>query len=189
VTSEKADEHGILFYTHKYSIYYINMMLGLVARIGFAWVKWQSRQGLRDSGEATAQAKKHEALQMGVRGETYAYWYLRRLGYIFIARNYMPAHAKGELDLIGYDGDTLAIVEVRTRRAREDAPATLPELSISDEKHQVLLRTAHYFLSERHIRNCPVRFDVVAIENTPGKSPVVRLHKAALSPQVPARHG
>jgi hypothetical protein len=44
-------------------------MLELVARIGFAWVKWQSRQGLRDSGEATAQAKKREALQIGVRGE------------------------------------------------------------------------------------------------------------------------
>ena len=68
-------------------------------------------------GESTAHAKKHEALQIGVRGETYAYWYLRRLGYIFIARNYMPARVKGEIDLVGYDGDTLAFVEVRTRRA------------------------------------------------------------------------
>ena len=112
-------------------------MLHWIALIGFAWVKWQSRQGLRDSGEATAEAKKHEALQMGVRGETYAYWYLRRLGYIFIARNYMPLRVKGELDLIGYDGDTLAIVEVRTRRALKGQPA-LPELSITKEKHEVL---------------------------------------------------
>jgi putative endonuclease len=161
------------------------MIRELVARIGFAWMKWQSRQGLRDSGEATAQAKKHEALQMGVRGETYAYWYLRRLGYIFVARNYMPSHAKGELDLVGYDGDTLAVVEVRTRLACEAAPSQ-PELSISEEKHEALLRTAHYFLNERHVQNCPVRFDVVAIENTPGQPPAVRLHKAALSPQTRA---
>jgi putative endonuclease len=162
------------------------MFIRLVARIGFAWVKWQSRQGLRDAGEAAAQANKHEALQMGVRGETYAYWYLRRLGYIFIARNYMPSRVKGELDLIGYDGETLAIVEVRTRRALKGQPA-LPEMSITKEKHEVLVRTAHYFLRERHIQKCPLRFDVVAIENTPGQPPVVRLHKAALSPQLPPR--
>jgi putative endonuclease len=161
-------------------------MAGLVARIGFAWVKWKSRRGLRDPGEGTAHAKKREALRVGVRGETYAYLYLRRLGYIFIARNYMPSHAKGKLDLIGYDGDTLTFVEVRTRLAVNGQPG-VPELSITKEKHEVLVRTAHYFLRERHIQNCPLRFDVVAIENTPGWPPAVRLHKAALSPQLPAR--
>ena len=160
------------------------MLLRLLARIGFAWVSWRSRQGLRDGREAANQANKHGALQMGVRGETYAYWYLRRLGYIFIARNYIPLRVKGELDLIGYDGETLAIVEVRTRRALKGQPV-LPEMSITKDKHEVLVRTAHYFLRERHIQNCPMRFDVVAIENTPGQPPVVRLHKAALSPQLP----
>jgi len=160
------------------------MYVRWVSRIGFAWVKWQSRQGLRDPQEATNPAKKLGALQLGVRGETYAYWYLRRLGYIFIARNYMPSRAKGELDLIGYDGETLVIVEVRTRQAFDGQPA-LPELTITKEKHEVLLRTAHYFLRERRIQTCPLRFDVVAIENTPGRPPVVRLHKAALSPQLP----
>ncbi|HVM76306.1 MAG TPA: YraN family protein [Candidatus Saccharimonadales bacterium] len=149
-------------------------------------MKWNARHGLRGPGEATPQAKKQEALQIGVRGETYAYWYLRRLGYIFIARNYMPARAKGELDLIGFDGDTLAIVEVRTRLADGTRPA-LPELSISREKHEVLVRTAHYFVREYRLKQCPLRFDVVAIENTPGRPPEVRLHRAALSPELPVR--
>jgi putative endonuclease len=127
--------------------------------------------------------KKHEALQTGVRGEAYAYWYLRRLGYIFVARNFTPSRAKGELDLIGYDGDTLAIVEVRTRLAEPGKPG-LPEMSIGKEKHQVLVRTAEYFLRERHVKSCPVRFDVVAIDENPGHPPTVRLHKAALSPVV-----
>jgi Holliday junction resolvase-like predicted endonuclease len=97
-----------------------------------------------------------------------------------------PSRAKGELDLIGYDGDTLAIVEVRTLLAVKGQP-TLPEMSITRGKHEVLVRTANYFLRERHLQPCPVRFDVLAIENTPGQPPAVRLHKAALSPELPPR--
>ena len=144
-------------------------------------MRWKSRHGLGVADESTSGVKKHEALQIGARGEAYAYWYLRRLGYIFIARNFTPSHAKGELDLIGYDGDTLAIVEVRTRLADPDKPAQ-PEMSISAGKHEVLIRTAEYFLRERHVSPCPVRFDVIAIDNRPGRPPVVRLHKAALPP-------
>ena len=116
------------------------MALELVARLGFAWVRWRSRHGLRETDEATGDVKKHEALQLGVRGETHAYWYLRRLGYIVVARNFMPARAKGELDLVGYDGDTLAIVDVRTRLATPEKPA-LPEMSIGKEKHEALPRS------------------------------------------------
>src|ERR1700761_5748118 len=133
----------------------------ILPRIGFAVVRWRARRGLRDGVFSAPDAKKQEALQTGVRGETYAYWYLRRLGYLFIAKNYAPSHSKGEIDLIGYDGDTLVFVEVRTRAAVDGKPA-LPELSITREKHHVLVRTAHYFLRDRHIGDCPLRFDVVA---------------------------
>ena len=154
--------------------------MGMLARIGYAWVKWKSRNGLRDSTGATAADRKQESLRVGVRGETYAYWYLRRHGYVFIAKNYEPAREKGELDLVGFDGDTLAFVEVRTRAVAKGKIA-LPELSISREKHQVLVRTAHAFLRERHVKKCPVRFDVIGIDNSPGRPPIVRLHKDALS--------
>ncbi len=159
----------------------------MLARVVFAIVQWRARHGLQDSppprdGATGATEERLVALRTGVRGETYAYWYLRRLGYIFIARNYAPSRAKGEIDLIGFDGETLAFVEVRTRLAVKGKPA-LPELSITKEKHAVLVRTAHYFLRERHLKDGPLRFDVVAIDNTPGQAPAVRLHKAALSPQ------
>ena len=91
--------------------------MGMLARIGYAWVKWKSRYGLREVAAAVAEDRKQESLRVGVRGETYAYWYLRRHGYVFIAKNYEPAREKGELDLVGFDGDTLAFVEVRTRAA------------------------------------------------------------------------
>lgn len=118
-----------------------------------------------------------------MRGETYAYWYLRRYGYVFVAKNYAPRGVKGELDLIGYDGKTLAFVEVRRRTVKEDA-AALPELSVTREKQRVVIRTAHRFMAERHVEECPLRFDVVAIDNHPGKPPVVSLHKDAFSPQL-----
>lgn len=56
---------------------------------------------------------------MGVLGENYAYCYLRSHGYVFIAKNYEPARERGELDLVGFDGDTLAFVEVRTPAAQK----------------------------------------------------------------------
>jgi hypothetical protein len=34
--------------------------------------------------------RKFQARKAGVRGETYAYSYLRRLGCVFVARDYMP---------------------------------------------------------------------------------------------------
>lgn len=89
--------------------------MSLLARAGFALVRWKSRHGLRDDDPAVRGGAKREDLRVGVRGETYAYWYLRRQGYVFIARNYEPAREKGELDLVGFDGETLAFVEVRTR--------------------------------------------------------------------------
>ena len=46
--------------------------------------------------------------------------YLRRNGYVFVARNYVPRGAKGEIDLIGYNRKTLAFVEARTRTGRYD---------------------------------------------------------------------
>jgi putative endonuclease len=155
--------------------------MAMLGKFGFALVKWKARHGLRGVAKVDDDAKK-AALRVGVKGETYAYWYLRSLGYVFIARNYEPSHAKGELDLVGFDGETLAFVEVRTREIAGGKTA-LPELSITRGKHKVLVRTAHYFLRERHIGDCPLRFDVVAIDNSPGRLPVVRLHKDALSPR------
>ena len=66
----------------------------MLARIGFAWVKWRSRRGLCDASTATAEDWKQESRRVGVRGETYAYWYPRRHGYVFIAKNYEPARKR-----------------------------------------------------------------------------------------------
>ena len=155
----------------------------IVSQLIFQAVRWAARKGLRDEGVASLDSRKAAARRTGIRGETYAYWYLRRLGYVFVARNFTPRGSKGELDLVGYDGETLAFVEVRTRTVREELTG-LPELSVTSGKQQLLARTAAHFLSERHVAECPLRFDVLAIDNEAGKPPVVRLHKDAFSPQM-----
>jgi putative endonuclease len=149
----------------------------------FAMMKIIPRRSRSTANPATRRNfSKEKARRTGLRGETYGYWYLRRHGYVFVAKNYMPQGVKGELDLVGYDGQTLAFVEIRTRTVGEN-PTALPELSVTSAKQGVLIRTAQRFLADRHIRDCPTRFDVLAIDNVPGSHPVVRLHKDAFSPQ------
>jgi putative endonuclease len=155
----------------------------IFSQLMFRAVRWASRRGLREDEGFSGDTKKLAARRTGVRGETYAYWYLRKNGYVFVARNYTPRGIKGELDLVGYDGKTLAFVEVRTRTVRAESPA-LPELSVTREKQRAVVRTAQRFISERRTGDCPCRFDVVAIDNRPGQPPEVRLHKDAFSPQM-----
>jgi hypothetical protein len=84
----------------------------------FRVVHRAARCGLREAKCFSSDAKKQEAQRAGVRGEAYANWYLQVQGYIFLARNYRPRGIKGEIDLVGYDGKTLAFAEVRTRTIR-----------------------------------------------------------------------
>lgn len=155
----------------------------LFSRLMFHAVHWAARKGLREDSPAAAGGRKEQARQTGIRGETYAYWHLRRHGYVFIARNYTPPGAKGEIDLIGYDGPTLVFVEVRTRTVREEQKG-LPEMSITEEKRRHLVRTARRFVASSRTGGQPIRFDVLAIENHPGRPPLVRLHKDAFSPEL-----
>jgi putative endonuclease len=151
----------------------------MFARLIFAYVKFVARRGLVtiDSQES----RKERARKTGVRGETYAYWYLRRHGYILMARNYTLPGIKGEIDMIGLDGPVLAFVEVKTRDAtRPDAPD--PERAIDIEKRHHLARMARQFRRSRRMESAPWRFDVIAIETRPGKRPELRLHKGAFVP-------
>ena len=152
--------------------------------LAYQTVRWKSRHGLRDESEHMNSANRTRKQRTGICGETFAYWYLRKLGYVFVARNYTPrGGAKGEIDLIGYDGETLVFVEVRTRTVGEQLTG-LPELSVTAQKQRVVARTAQGFVAERHVKDVPLRFDVLAIDNIPGSPPKLRLHKDAFSPCV-----
>ena len=158
----------------------------MIARLMFAIVNFAARKGLTEAAaeDGAQTAARMRARQTGVRGETYAYWFLRRHRYVMVARNYTAPGLKGEIDMVGYDGGVLAFVEVKTRTsAQPEQPR--PEVAVNAEKERNLARMAGQFLRARRLEDIPYRFDVVAIESRTGARPVLRLHKGAFtsSPQ------
>lgn len=143
--------------------------MSVLGRTVFTLVRWRARRGLAREG-GTRQST-------GIRGETYAYWFLRKQGYILVARNYQVPDLRGEIDLVGYDGEQLAFVEVKTRTG-ENAE---PEQAVTPEKQRILTRMARRFLADRHLNDVLWRFDVVAIHSRLGRPPEVRLHKDAFA--------
>jgi len=155
----------------------------ILARAVFGLVNWAARKGLAESSAPPRSAAAgRKARRTGVRGETYAYWYLRRNGYVMIARNFTYRGVKGEIDLVGYDGETLAFVEVKTRTSASEGFGS-PEDAVTTGKQQHLSRMARQFVREYRTAGAPFRFDILAIEAPPGHRPVVRLHKGAFAAQ------
>ncbi|MBI3406020.1 MAG: YraN family protein [Acidobacteria bacterium] len=150
----------------------------LLARFIFGLVHFAARNGIAAESSAAPDDSKLRARQTGIRGETYAYWYLRRHGYILIARNFRSPGVKGEIDLVGYDGPALAFVEVKTS-TRDSKEFGKPEDAVTPDKRFALTRMAKRFITERRIPKAQCRFDVLAIESRPGSPPIVRLHKSA----------
>ncbi len=149
----------------------------LFPRLMFGMVNWLAARGGLEPQESPKPAEeRRERGRTGVRGETFAYWYLRRQGYTIVARNYRLPHPHGEIDLIGWDGKVLAFVEVKTRTTESGGP---PERAVDTSKQQGVERLARYYLQRRGLGEIPYRFDVVALEARPGAAPVVRLHKGA----------
>jgi putative endonuclease len=159
----------------------------ILARIMFGLVSFASRRGLRGASadpptagkKSAAAQRKKRARVTGVRGETYAYWYLRRHGYIIIASNYAVPGWNGEIDLIGVDGSVLAFIEVKTRTGNDEIG--LPEDKVDAEKRRNVARMARRYLREFGRVRTPYRFDILAIESRSGQKPAVRLHKGAFT--------
>ena len=113
--------------------------------------------------------------QTGRRGEEDAYFYLRRRGYVVIARNYRSPQFHGELDLVAWQGDVLCFIEVKTRTTRDVKPA---HAAVDYAKQKDLALVAREFL--RHLpRPCQCRFDIVAIYYEGDHEPAFELFQNA----------
>lgn len=118
--------------------------------------------GLRAWGEGRGSAGPRH-LVVGERGELEAMYFLRRQGYRFAERRWRAAELHGDVDLIGWDGDVLCFVEVKTRTRRDLFPAAW---AVDEGKMRMLGR-----LSRAYVRTMPrrereevtVRFDVVSV--------------------------
>jgi putative endonuclease len=129
-----------------------------------------ARTRKRDAGPA------HQ--QTGRRGKEAAYFYLRKRGYVMVARNYRSSRRRGEVDLMGWDKDVLCFVEVKTRTSRDVKP---PGAAVDGDKKRELAGMAREYL-----RRLPApvqwRFGVVSV-NYEGATalPIIELFKNAFA--------
>jgi putative endonuclease len=113
-------------------------------------------------------------LAAGRRGEDLAHRFLRREGFVIVARNYRLASGEAEADLIAREGEDLVIVEVKTRESTEYGP---PERAVNPEKQRHLLRVAREYARKTDTPWERVRFDVVSI--VMGHKPEITLLRGA----------
>ncbi len=112
---------------------------------------------------------------LGRRGEDLAHRYLRQHGFVIAARNYRLSSGDAEADIIAWENETLAIVEVKTRESADFGP---PERAIGEEKREHLLRIARQYARKSETPWERVRFDVVSVVMT--KPPLIQLYRDAL---------
>lgn len=99
-----------------------------------------------------------ERQELGKIGESLAVVALREQGYTILVRNYRCRY--GEIDIIGKVRDTLAFIEVKTRRG---SLFGLPEDAVTMRKQKQIIKSAQYYLAEHNLFDHPCRFDVVAV--------------------------
>ncbi|HKS75644.1 MAG TPA: YraN family protein [Terriglobales bacterium] len=117
-----------------------------------------------------------EHQRIGRRGEEETYFYLRRLGYVMVARNFRSPRRRGEIDLVGWDGDVLCFVEVKTRTSHDIKPA---EAAVDREKQREIRLVAREYLRQVS-PSCQWRFDVVSVYyETQASHPQFELFKNA----------
>jgi putative endonuclease len=94
-----------------------------------------------------------------------------------VARNYRSPRRRGEIDLVGWDGEVLCFVEVKTRTSREVKPA---QAAVDREKRRELAGMAREYL-RRLPDSVPWRFDVVSVYYDSTLSVDIELFKNAFS--------
>ena len=114
-------------------------------------------------------------LRTGRVGEEEAYFWLRRQGYVMVARNWRSPRHRSEIDLVGWDGSILCFIEVKTRGKRDLVTA---EAAVDYGKQQGLRAVAQAYLG--HLDPRPAfRFDVVTVYFEPSGPPDIRLIRNA----------
>jgi putative endonuclease len=139
-----------------------------------AWKEGQRAQ--RAASLQPEERGKSEIGDLGVRGETLAYWYLRQAGYTVVARNWRAHSGAGELDLVAWEGPILAFVEVKTRTSEA---AGAPEEAVSQIKQKRIIKAAKEYLRQLRRKPKSCRFDVVSVSLNPEEGLQVRLIKDA----------
>src|SRR5688572_13074990 len=117
---------------------------------------------------------------LGNLGESYAAAHLTQVGYHLVAsnftvpvgRNRRGAVITAEIALVAYDGDTLCVIEVKTRASGWFAP---PEINVDLRKRRQLTRAARVYRQMLGLEHEPHRYDVVTVVLTDDATPQLEL--------------
>jgi putative endonuclease len=137
-----------------------------VVRVGAGWMEWVLAR-LGEISRRRGRIDRAAHLETGIEGEDAALFYLRRKGYVVVARRWSSGERPGDIDLIAWQGPMLCFVEVKTRTARDLTPA---EAAVDGHKRHVLRRLARQYMRQlpQEIPP-PVRFDVISVYLVPGE--------------------
>ncbi len=105
---------------------------------------------------------------MGSRGEAETVAFLETRGYRIVDTNVRPlgGMARGEIDVIAWDGEYLVFCEVKTRRVRAGSQGT-PAEAVHFRKQAQITRLALAYLAKHDLDDVPCRFDVVEVVRCP----------------------
>lgn len=118
-------------------------------------------RSLLDHARHVARKRQWKAdLATGRRGEDLAHRYLQRKGFTIVARNYRLSAGDAEADVIGWQGEELVFVEVKTRKSGDYGP---PDRAVGEEKRRHLRRVAREYTRKTSTPWDRVRFDVVNV--------------------------
>lgn len=113
---------------------------------------------------------------VGQQGEKLAVAHLRRHGFKIIGRN---VHlGRYEIDIIAQEGDTVAFVEVKTRRGDVFVP---PEENVTRKKRHHIRRAARAFIAEQDDPSLYYRFDVITVVLPESGQPSLTHYRDAFS--------
>jgi putative endonuclease len=133
--------------------------------MGTTWIDLQGWMLRRLDGLALRVGRQGpEHLSVGLRGEREALLELRRRGYVVVARRWRSPKLRGDVDLIGWDGERLCFVEVKTRTRRDAMDPA--ESAVDEHKRGMLRQLAKIYVKafpEKLRREVQVRFDVVSV--------------------------
>ncbi len=95
--------------------------------------------------------------ELGKFGEELAVEFLQQNGYTILETNW--SFQKAEIDIIAQIGNTLAVVEVKTRSSIEFG---LPQDFIKPKKIQLLVKAVNEYVTKNDLE-FSIRFDVIAV--------------------------
>lgn len=121
------------------------------------WVCRTKIEKIRDAKFRTFTSPMRSRKEIGTKGELLALHFLESNGMKVLERNWKCSEA--EADLIAMDGDTVVVIEVKTRTSLRFGD---PEEAVDERKQEKLIEAAEAYLESKELDN-EVRFDIISI--------------------------